>query len=327
MAFSIAQLEVSPDDYIIDTAKPLSQDFFSTVYRAVHKATKREVAVKSLSCAVDADDEPAFLRELAILGATHHPAVLRLLGFSFASGELGREHGGCGPILITPIMPNGTMGDAIRRARTSTASPAWNATAQSKCVFGTAAGMAHMHSHQFRHSDLHADVILLDDKYEPAITDFGILARCDDGVAFSQGTLRSPLTMAPEVGLGAAVPDVKADVYSFAMLVYLMFSPSDLPRLEGGKPCKSAHLLRLQAARGARFERLPNIPDYYWDVITRCWSAEPGSRPSFQDLVDEFRSRHEYVLAGADLGEITRYEDEVTAGLVHGDGAFTQPLE
>jgi serine/threonine protein kinase len=196
----------------------------------------------------------------------------------------------------------------------------WNATTKSKCVFGIAAGMAYLHEKGIIHRDLTPDNVLLDANNEPVIGGLGFAAKSIRGEWETGWAIEAPFFIAPEVfedrDAGDGPPyGLPADVYSFSVLLYLLFSRDDRPKLEGGKVIRTARQLVMQVGQGARYERSPEIPEYYWGLITRCWAHVPMDRPTFEAILAEFGESHAYVLPGADLTEVRRYEAFVTAGL------------
>ena len=44
-------------------------------------------------------------------------------------------------------------------------------------------------------------------------------------------------------------------------------------------------------ANGERPLRVDSIPNCYWNLITRCWNTDPDERPTFQQIVNELKSR------------------------------------
>jgi serine/threonine-protein kinase CTR1 len=288
---------------------------FARVSRAVNKNTGEPVAIKFYSNALLPEQQSWFLREMEILAMNYHPATLRLIGFSFLPID-----GNPGPVVITPFMPGDTIGTLLRQERQGKSPPDWNATAKTKCVFGIAAGMASLHSREVMHRDLKPDNIFLNENWEPVIGDFGLAKCCLGDISRTMGAVGSPLYIAPEIfadddDIPADGPayDLSVDVYSFAVLLCMMFSREERPTLDGGKQPRSAQMLMMAVRRGTRLQRPPGIPDCYWATIERCWTQEPARRPSFAELVAEFQTKHEYVLEGADMKEVIRYEEYITS--------------
>jgi serine/threonine protein kinase len=273
------------------------------------------VTLKVVATQLTSDWQKSFLRELEILASNDHPATLRLLGFSLSLSENLADR----PVIVTPLLPNGTIGDVLKLARQQKPPSEWNPTTKSKCVFGIAAGMAYLHSREVMHRNLKPETVFFNENWEPVIGEFEFAKWCSPDLTRTIGIVGSPLFIAPEICSGEAPADVppydlRVDVYSFAVLLYLIFSPEGIPKLADGSVPKTAPELLTQIAKGGRFEKLGSIPPYYWATIQRCWAQSAADRPTFGALVDEFKSRHEYVFPGSDMDEVKRYEHFLTSG-------------
>jgi hypothetical protein len=62
---------------------------------------------------------------------------------------------------------------------------------------------------------------------------------------------------------------------------------------------------------GSATVKRPEIPEYHWGVIVRCWQKDPKARLTFQTLLKEFHEDHEYILPGSDRSVVLEYEDQV----------------
>jgi hypothetical protein len=116
------------------------------------------------------------------------------------------------------------------------------------------------------------------------------------------------------------------DVYAFGMTLYVMFSPSNIVRLEDGTaPRTEADFMR-KIGEGRRLQPIPGVPECHWSLIKKCWDQAPNLRPTFAQLLSEFQESHRYVLPGADLAEVMRYEEEIMAPRGEVDEDFNQQL-
>jgi serine/threonine protein kinase len=311
MAVPLAELTIDINDYEFD--KHLAEGSFESAYSGVKKATGEKVAIKMLRKSPEAEEEQRFTRELQILADNRHPATLRLLGYSRTPAPDRDEKG---PILILPLLLNGDLERAIDAERSATSLPQWTPTVKSKCVFGIAAGMAYLHSRRVLHRDLKQGNVLLDANFEPVIGGFDLARVVAEGDLTRTMMVGSPLYMAPEVvgeepEDGIAAYDFPVDVYSYGILLYMMFCAGRTPRLEGGQPARSAQQLLTKVATGTRYQKPDGVIPFYWELIQSCWAQDWRKRPSFAQIIAQFRQSHEYAFPGTDLEALLAYEERV----------------
>jgi len=163
-------------------------------------------------------------------------------------------------------------------------------------IYGIAQGLAYLHAHpeNIIHGDIKSQNILLDEKVQPLICDFGLTKDKQDAstslVAKGLGTRR---WQAPELLMNN--PKTKAsDMYAFGMTMVEILT-GDLPfasiphdvmlilAITQGKrpPCEPLSF------QGRDFGPL-------WDIASRCWDQDPAMRPSAADVVrdlDQLRPR------------------------------------
>jgi serine/threonine protein kinase len=267
-------------------------------YRATDTLTGK--AVFLIRWSDSSSESNSLFGELLTLATNEHPATLKLVAFSFhQSSDVPVQ-------VVTELYSNDTLATLISKLKAK--SVVLDATAISKVIFGIVSGMASLHSRGVLHCDLKPNNVLLNERFEPIIHDFG-LSRPYAGAVDLPNQIGSPLYMAPELNEEDGY-DFAIDVYAFAITLYQIFA--DATELDDGKPpSKSPQQHLLRALKGARFVKKPEIPEYHWGVITRCWAQDPKARPTFQELLDEFHGNHEYVLPGADQSVVLAYETQV----------------
>ena len=249
-----------------------------------------------------ADDRDLF-SQLQNYSRMNHAGILQLIGLDWREVH----H----PVVLTPLMSNGTIADLLEKERKGMADPRWDATKKSICVFGVAAAMAYAHSKGIHHPGLNPAKVFLNDQLEPVIGGF-LATRLDpDLVAYHEG----PTYMAPELWADGE-PRYAADVYAYAVFLFRMFS--DSKTLCGGRgaeqnPFEWERLVH----QGFRLLRPGDvIPDFYWELITYCWDQDPWRRPTFVQIVKEFRkNRESYAFPGTDLGALEEYEGRILEGV------------
>jgi serine/threonine protein kinase len=249
------------------------------------------------------DNEKSFIHELEILASNSHPATLRLLGFGFDGDGL--------PMLVMDLMPNGSLENVFKAERRRRPPPEWDATRKSIAVFGICAAMAHLHSHNIIHRDLKPANVLLNDRWEPVVADFGLSRTFTPGLKLtvSPGT---PLYMAPELCEDNDHYDQSVDVYAFAVLLYSFFAEPDEPD-DGQGPFGSIVTTMHRVMQDTRFVKPPDIPEAYWALIQNAWDKAADKRPTFQEMVNDFHTNHDYIFPGADRAQVLEYENRILA--------------
>jgi serine/threonine protein kinase len=285
------------------TEKPLGCGNFGRVVEATDTRTGRKVAVKFITQPInDPSQQKHFIQELTILAANTHPATLRLLGFGLDATS--------GPMVVTGVMPNGTVGAALKKQLAGEPPPAWDASQRSICICGICAALAHLHSQGIIHRDLKPENVFLDSRWKPVVADFGISRYTQLGVEQTVG-IGTPLFMAPDL-YGEDDYGVLADIFSFAVVLYNFFAePGTLD--DGHGRFRSPQNLMMRIMKGARYVRPANVPDAHWSLICAAWDASPEKRPTFREMIDDFAVHHKYVFAGADIAKVIEYENRIMA--------------
>ncbi|KAK9084347.1 hypothetical protein Scep_030818 [Stephania cephalantha] len=170
---------------------------------------EREIAVKRLFVNTNQWLEQ-FFNEVNLISRVQHKNLVKLFGCSVDGPE---------SLLVYEYLSNTSLDkflfDSIRKA-------ALNWRRRFDIVVGTAEGLAYLHeSSEIRiiHRDIKASNILLDQRFKPKISDFG-LARyfAEDQSHLSTGLAGTLGYMAPEYAVHGQLTE-KADIYSYGILV------------------------------------------------------------------------------------------------------------
>ncbi|CAN4089696.1 unnamed protein product [Withania somnifera] len=185
----------------------LGRGAFGIVYKGVVDiGNPTPVAVKKLDRIVQ-DGDKEFKTEVNVIGQIHHKNLVRLIGFC----DEGPHR-----LLAYEFMNNGSLSNFLFGDLKLT----WNQRTQ--VALGIARGLLYLHdecSTQIIHCDIKPQNILLDDHYDPRISDFGLakLLRMDQ--TETQTAIRGTKGyVAPEWFRNMPIT-VKADVYSFGVLL------------------------------------------------------------------------------------------------------------
>lgn len=84
-------------------------------------------------------------------------------------------------------------------------------------------------------------------------------------------------------------PSLPSDVYSFACLMYLIFTGSHFLWNVTGRNAETNIMLRVR--KGERPSRPGAINDTrYWSLIEECWDQKPSLRPKISDVLLQLRN-------------------------------------
>jgi serine/threonine protein kinase len=151
-----------------------------------------------------------------------------------------------------------------------------------------------MHSQGFVYRDLKPGNILIDFEGRSRIADFGSSKFIESATHLSgnhQGTIQH---QALEL-YGEDPYTEKVDVFSFALV---------LSEILVGRPIFSAKLSEAQimfkVCSNVRADLPVCISHDVKSLITRCWSANPGERPSFSEILAELKRIRFKILPGVD---------------------------
>ncbi|KEH40379.1 rust resistance kinase Lr10 isoform X1 [Medicago truncatula] len=162
-------------------------------------------------------DGKEFINEVKAMGKIHHINVVRLVGFC-ADGSYRA--------LVYNFFPNGSLQNFITRPDDMDHFLGWEKLQQ--IALGIAKGIEYLHmscDQQILHFDINPYNVLLDDKFVPKITDFGLAKLCSKNqskvsVTAARGALGY---IAPEVfSRNFGNVSYKADIYSYGMLLLEM---------------------------------------------------------------------------------------------------------
>ncbi|MDR0291468.1 MAG: serine/threonine protein kinase [Elusimicrobium sp.] len=182
------------------------------VYKAKHKALDRIVCVKILSPAL-AEDQKAvslFLTEARAIAELDHPNIVNVY-------NVGRERGLY--FIIMSFISGDNVSNIIRRRPNLPVGFILN-------IFqDVLKGLAVAHEKGIIHRDIKPSNILINEKLEAKIVDFGIAKKMDKDKSVTRTTEMAGTAyfISPEQALGGDV-DVRADLYSAGATLYFMLT-------------------------------------------------------------------------------------------------------
>nr|CAD1824786.1 unnamed protein product [Ananas comosus var. bracteatus] len=174
----------------------------------------RTIAVKQLSVGTSKQGEDEFLAEVKMITSIQHKNLVRLVGCCSEGAQR---------LLIYEYMQNGSLDNNLYENSESFLN--WKTRFQ--IILGIARGLRYLHEDsnlRIVHRDIKASNILLDDKFQPKISDFGLARFFPEDQAYLSTKFAGTLGYtAPEYAIRGELSE-KADIYSFGVLVLEIIS-------------------------------------------------------------------------------------------------------
>ncbi|KAG2649702.1 hypothetical protein PVAP13_1NG128600 [Panicum virgatum] len=203
--FSLKEIESATKHF--DPANKIGEGGFGPVYKGT-LPDGTIVAVKKLS-SKSSQGNREFLNEIGIISALRHPNLVRLFGCCIDGDQL---------LLIYEFLENNSVGRALFGRAEHQLKLDW--TTRYNICLGTAKGLAYLHEEstlKIVHRDIKPSNILLDEKLQPKISDFGLAKLNDDCGRVSTRIAGTVGYMAPEYATRGCLTR-KADVYSYGVV-------------------------------------------------------------------------------------------------------------
>ncbi|EPS59195.1 hypothetical protein M569_15614, partial [Genlisea aurea] len=222
--FSWRELQLATDNF--SEANVLGQGGFGKVYRGV-LADETKIAVKRLTDFGSPGGGTAFQREVEMISVAVHRNLLRLIGFCTTPTER---------LLVYPFMHNLSVASRLRDLKPG--DPVLDWPTRKRVALGTARGLEYLHEHcnpKIIHRDVKAANVLLDERFEAVVGDFGLAklvdARRTDVTTQVRGTMGH---IAPEY-LSTGKSSEKTDVFGYGVMLLELVTGQraiDFARLE-----------------------------------------------------------------------------------------------
>ncbi|EXC29895.1 Wall-associated receptor kinase-like 2 [Morus notabilis] len=202
--FTSEELQRATDNY--NQSRFLGEGGYGTVYKGM--LTDGSIVAIKKSRAIDRKQIEQFVNEVAILSRINHRNIVKLLGCCLETET---------PMLVYEFIPNGTLFHQIHN-KDPESSLSWEN--RLSIASDVAEALAYMHSSASMpifHRDIKSSNILLDEKYNAKVSDFGTSRSVPDD--------RTHLTTAVQGTFGYMDPEYfrsskftdKSDVYSYGV--------------------------------------------------------------------------------------------------------------
>ncbi|UVK35987.1 serine/threonine protein kinase (plasmid) [Mesorhizobium sp. AR10] len=226
----------------------------------------------------DIEHRETYFEESRRLYASTHPHVVQLHYACETDDHV---------FVAMPLYSNGSLKSYIQKNGHLTVREIVNFGCQ------IAAGLHNIHSKGLIHFDLKADNVLISDRHEALISDFGLAMAQDEAGEASPDGIYTPIT--PPEAISGHTYDRSFDIYQFGMTLYVMCN---------GVECLDEQMAKFENAetldgdafsdsieKGTYPERktfLAHIPKRLRKIVCRCLEVEPGDRyKSALDVANE----------------------------------------
>jgi len=266
------------------------------IYRAYQPSMKREVVVKVLSPTLR--DNPSFVKrftqEVDVIAHLQHPQIIPVYDFGKHKSDF---------YIVMAYMRGGTLADRVDQSQKGLADEE-----TLRLLKLIADGLDYAHSKGIVHRDLKPNNILMDERDNPYIADFG-LAKPTEGKIELTNTMMTGTAayMAPEISRFGKTT-TRADIYALGIILFEI--------LTGGLPYQGETAYNILSAH--IHQHIPNIQDFRPDlpesvqaVINKAISKEPEYRfPTAKELATAF----ETAMKSRDSGLALKEKKDKTQG-------------
>jgi len=264
------------------------------VYRARQKSLNRTVALKVIGLGHWATQAHLrrFRLEAEAAASLEHPGIVPI-------HEVGERDGSC--YFSMKLVEGGQLDDVVRREPITIRRAA-------ELIAKVARTVHFAHEHGILHRDIKPGNILLDQKGEPHLTDFGLarLIEAESTVTRTLEVMGTPSYMAPEQAVGNNAQLTRAtDVYGLGAVFYQLLTSH--PPFAGGTTYETIRLVLDTEPRQPRLWN-PKIDRDLSTICLKCLEKDPKRRYASALALAEDLERwlqHEPILARR-IGVITR---------------------
>jgi len=240
----------------------LGEGSYGSVWKATHLKTGTTTAIKRVPVENDLDE---ILNEIKIMKQCRSPYIISYYGSYFKDNELWIVMEYCGAGSVSDLM---RITDKILSEEQIAV-----------IMKDSLKGLVYLHSLRKIHRDIKAGNILLNEKGESKLADFGVSGQLSDTMAKRQTVIGTPFWMAPEV-IQEVGYDVKADLWSLGITC--------IELAEGKPPYSNIHPMRAIFMIPSRPPPKLTEPDKWTkefnDFIGKCLTKNPEQRPSASEL-------------------------------------------
>ncbi|KAG0235424.1 hypothetical protein BGX31_004238 [Mortierella sp. GBA43] len=249
--------------YVLD--RTLGKGSSGCVKLARHRRTNEKVAIKIIpkaSLVNKAAVHRGIEREIAIMKLIKHPHVIRLYDVYETENEL---------FLVMEYVSGGELFNYLLKKHRLGEDEALRLFQQ------IIIGLAFCHKRKICHRDLKPENLLLDDRMNIKIADFGMASLQKTG-SLLETSCGSPHYASPEVVTGLKYDGSSSDIWSCGIILYAL--------LAGHLPFDDENIRQLlNKVKAGKFHMPTDIPSGARDLISRMLTVNPKRRITMQEVM------------------------------------------
>ncbi|MDQ3252899.1 MAG: protein kinase, partial [Acidobacteriota bacterium] len=268
----------------------LGEGGMGIVYVAEDLRLGRRVALK-VPTAIGGEKKyrARFLREARAISALSHPNIATVYDY-------GETDGGQ-PFIVMELVNGQTLSDILLAS-------ALTISRAVEIIEDVASALAEAHRHGIIHRDIKPSNILINERGEVKVLDFGLAKQLEEEGAPGSGpyaqtmlstqtrsdvVVGTPLYLSPEQARGAKV-DGRSDLFALGALLYECVAGR--PAFSGANVIEiGAQVLHIDPAPPSRFN--PRVPSELDRVILKALAKKPEARyQTAAELIDDLRAAH-----------------------------------
>ena len=252
--------EIPPNQLTMLNSQPIAAGSYSDVF--LYEWQGRKTIVKKLRLMPESNEMKEIKRETSLAISLLHTNIVQVYGTTrLEDGRFG---------IVMEFADKGDM----RKENLDKL----NKDQKVNVALNICSGIAYLHSKRVAHRDLKPENILLfGDEPTPKITDFGS-SKVIQTMIQSTSMAGTIAYAAPELHDAGTVYGAPVDVYSFAMILYEMFS---------GLVAFKGYTLS-QVVKAIIKNQRPTIPEDFppklAEIVQRGWDEDPAARPSLGQI-------------------------------------------
>lgn len=278
---------------LVDATRNFSEDVVlgrgacGTVYKA-EMSGGEVIAVKKLNSRGEgASSDNSFRAEISTLGKIRHRNIVKLYGFCYHQNS---------NLLLYEYMSKGSLGEQLQRGEKNCLLD-WNA--RYRIALGAAEGLCYLHHDcrpQIVHRDIKSNNILLDERFQAHVGDFGLAKLIDLSYSKSMSAVAGSYGyIAPEYAYTMKVTE-KCDIYSFGVVLLELITgkPPVQPLEQGGDLVNWVRrsirnmiptIEMFDARLDTNDKRTVHEMSLVLKIALFCTSNSPASRPTMREVV------------------------------------------